>query len=62
MADNKTPQEIGAEFGAMMLGGTVSEDEPPADSPLGRLAAYAKEHGEGSVTPEIVRKARKGKL
>ncbi|MFD6952960.1 MULTISPECIES: PCP reductase family protein [unclassified Nocardiopsis] len=60
--NGKTPQEISAEFAAMMLGGTVSYDPPPADSPLGRLEAYAEEHGEDAVTPEIVRLAREGKL
>lgn len=59
---DKTPQEIGAEFAAMMLGGTVSYDPPPVDSPLGRLMAYAEQHGEDAVTPEDVQRAREGKL
>jgi hypothetical protein len=59
---DRTPQEISAEFAAMMLGGRVSDEAPPPDSPLGRLRAYVAEHGEETLTPELVRKAREGEL
>ncbi|GAA3985351.1 hypothetical protein GCM10022630_32070 [Thermobifida alba] len=61
MAD-RTSQEISAEFAAIMLGGRVSDKPPPPDSTLGRLRAYAAEHGEETLTPELVRKAREGEL
>ncbi|WP_017570158.1 hypothetical protein [Nocardiopsis halotolerans] len=59
---DRTPQEITAEFAAMMLGGTVSHDPPNPDSPLGRMMAYVEEHGEDAITPETVRKFRDGEL
>jgi hypothetical protein len=50
--EEKTAQEIGAQFAAQMLGGTVSEGPAPADSPLGRIQSFAAEHGEDALTPD----------
>ncbi|AWY07565.1 hypothetical protein SEA_YOSIF_1 [Streptomyces phage Yosif] len=56
----RSEQEIGAEFGAMMLGGTVSEGTPDEGTPLGRLLTFAAEHGEDAVTPSHVMAAQLG--
>lgn len=58
--DMNNPQDVGAAFGAMILGGTVSEEAPPADSPLGRVRAFVAEHGEGALRPEHIKAAQDG--
>ncbi|MET9439243.1 hypothetical protein [Streptomyces sp. NPDC006610] len=59
--DMDDPREVGAAFGAMMLGGTVSEGPPPPDSPLGRVMAFAAEYGEDAVRPEHIAAAGEGR-
>lgn len=48
-------------FGAMMLGGTVGEEPPAPDSPLGRVLAFVEEYGEDALTPEHFDAARAGR-
>ncbi|SJZ36664.1 hypothetical protein SAMN02745673_00129 [Marinactinospora thermotolerans DSM 45154] len=55
------PQEVGARFAAMILGGTLSEEPPPPDSPLGRVQAFVAEHGEDALRPEHIQAAREGR-
>ncbi|WP_241480262.1 hypothetical protein [Nocardiopsis halotolerans] len=55
------PQEVGARFGAMILGGELSEGPPDPDSPLGRLRAWSDEHGSDRLTPDHVRAAIEGR-
>ncbi|MFB7222587.1 hypothetical protein [Streptomyces sp. NPDC056227] len=59
--DMNNPQDVGAAFGAMILGGAVSEEPPPPDSPLGRVRAFTAEYGEGRLTAEHVRAAIEGR-
>lgn len=59
--DDMSPQEVGARFGAMVLGGTVSEEPPPPDSPLGRVRAFTARYGEEALKPEHIRAAREGR-
>ncbi|MER6112251.1 hypothetical protein ABT155_30080 [Streptomyces hirsutus] len=59
--DMSDPQDVGAAFGAMILGGTVSEEPPPPGSPLGRIVAWGEEHGSHRLTPEHVRAAIEGR-
>ncbi|WJN62620.1 hypothetical protein [Streptomyces phage phiScoe10] len=60
--EEMTAQEIGAQFAAQVLGGTVSEGSAPADSPLGKLQSFAAAYGVDAVTPEHVADAREGRL
>jgi hypothetical protein len=59
--DLNDPHDVGAAFGAMILGGTVSEEPPAPDSPLGRIAAWGEEYGSERLTPEHVRAAIEGR-
>lgn len=59
--DDMSPQEVGARFGAMILGGTVSEEPPPPDSPLGRVRAFTARYGEEALKPEHIRAAQEGR-
>ncbi|MFE9483886.1 hypothetical protein ACFYNM_35505 [Streptomyces spororaveus] len=54
-------QDVGAAFGAVILGGTVSEEAPPHDSPLGRVRAFVAEHGEEALRPEHIKAAQEGR-
>ncbi|MFE2360689.1 hypothetical protein ACFY0G_09345 [Streptomyces sp. NPDC001552] len=54
-------QDVGAAFGAMILGGTVSEEPPPPDSPLGRVRAFTARHGEDALRPEHIKAAQEGR-
>ncbi|AFV51321.1 hypothetical protein FDG66_gp01 [Streptomyces phage phiCAM] len=57
----RSAQEIGAEFGAQVMGGTLGQGEPDPTSPLGRLLTFAAEHGVDAVTPSRVAAAREGR-
>lgn len=59
--DMNSPQDVGAAFGAMILGCTLSEEPPPADSPLGRLSELAAEHGESVLRDEHFEAALTGR-
>jgi hypothetical protein len=59
--DDMSPQEVGARFGAMILGGTLSEEMPPPDSPLGRVREWGEQYGTENLTPEHVRAAIEGR-
>ena len=59
--DSMSPQEVGARFGAMILGGTLSKAPPSPDSPLGRVRAWGEEYGTERLTPEHVRAAIDGR-
>jgi hypothetical protein len=59
--EEMTAQEIGAQFAAQVLGGTVSEGEPDPASPLGKLLTFAAAHGVDAVTPDHVADAREGR-
>ncbi|WJN63014.1 hypothetical protein [Streptomyces phage phiScoe3] len=58
--EEKTAQQIGAEFAAQMMGVTLSEGPAPADTPLGRIQSFAAEHGEDALTPAHWDRARAG--
>ncbi|MET7312618.1 hypothetical protein ABZS68_37755 [Streptomyces sp. NPDC005571] len=58
--DRDDPQDVGAAFGAMILGGSVSEEPPPPDSPLGRVRAFTAEYGEDALKPEHIGAAQEG--
>jgi hypothetical protein len=60
--DMDNPQDVGAAFGAMLLGGTVTEEPPPPDSPLGRVRAFIAEYGDDALRPEHLEAARQGRL
>jgi hypothetical protein len=60
MNDLTPEQELGAQFGAVLLGGRVSHDPPPPDSPLGRVAAFVAVYGEDALTVEHIRAAQEG--
>jgi hypothetical protein len=53
--------QVGAAFGALILGGTVSEEPPSPDSPLGRVRAFTARHGEGALKPEHIWAAQEGR-
>ncbi|MGW8796656.1 hypothetical protein ACWGN9_06000 [Streptomyces sp. NPDC055775] len=55
------PQDVGAAFGAMILGGTLSDEPPSPDSPLGRVRAFVAEHGEEALRPEHIGAAQEGR-
>ncbi|MFF8638459.1 hypothetical protein ACF052_30135 [Streptomyces pilosus] len=55
------PQDVGAAFGAMILGGTLSDEPPSPDSPLGRVRAFTAEHGEEALRPEHIKAAQEGR-
>ncbi|MEV6023473.1 hypothetical protein [Streptomyces sp. NPDC052036] len=59
--DMNDPQDVGAAFWAQILGVTISEEPPPADSPLGRVRAFAAEHGEDALTDEHFKAAVQGR-
>lgn len=59
--DMDDPQAVGAAFGAMMLGGMVSEGRPDPSTPLGRIDAFVAEHGANAVTQEHVAAAIEGR-
>jgi hypothetical protein len=61
MSTPESPQEIGVRFAAQVLGYTVSDGPPPADSPLGRIRAWTAEHGEDALTPEHIQAAIEGR-
>ncbi|WP_051723389.1 hypothetical protein [Streptomyces albus] len=51
--DLQDPQRVGALFGAMILGGELTEGPAPADSPLGRAQALLAAHGPDVLTDEV---------
>ncbi|MGQ4472868.1 hypothetical protein ACN6K6_006026 [Streptomyces violaceoruber] len=59
--DMGDPQDVGAAFGALILGGAVSEEPPPPDSPLGRVRAFTARYGEDALKPEHIRAAQEGR-
>ncbi|WP_030833350.1 hypothetical protein [Streptomyces hygroscopicus] len=59
--DMNNPQDVGAAFGATLLGGTVNEEPPPPGSPLGRVRAWGEQYGTENLTPEHVRAAIEGR-
>ncbi|MER6449224.1 hypothetical protein [Streptomyces venezuelae] len=59
--DSNDQQDTGAAFGAVILGGVVSTEPPPRDSPLGRVRAFVAEHGENALRPEHIEAARDGR-
>ncbi|MFH8799271.1 hypothetical protein ACH4F6_06680 [Streptomyces sp. NPDC017936] len=59
--DMDNPQDVGAAFGAQMLGFTISEEPPPPDSPLGRVRAFTAQYGEDALRPEHFADARAGR-
>ncbi|QOV37649.1 hypothetical protein IM697_04250 [Streptomyces ferrugineus] len=59
--DMDSPQDVGAAFGALILGVTVSEEPPPPDSPLSRVRAFTARYGEGALNPEHIRAAQEGR-
>ncbi|GHB00463.1 hypothetical protein GCM10010330_63240 [Streptomyces tendae] len=59
--DMNNPQDVGAAFGALILGGTLSEEPPPPDSPLGRVRAFTARYGEDALKPEHIRDAQEGR-
>jgi hypothetical protein len=59
--DMDDPQDVGAAFGAMILGGTVSEEPPPPDSPLGRVRAFTAQYGSDALRPEHIGAAQEGR-
>jgi hypothetical protein len=56
--DMDDPQDVGAAFGAMILGGTVNAEPPPPDSALGRVRAFTAQYGEEALKPEHIRAAQ----
>ena len=59
--DLDDPQQVGVAFATVIPGCEVSDGPPPPDSPLGRILAFAAEHGDDSVTPEHRIAAREGR-
>jgi hypothetical protein len=59
--DMNNPQNVGTEFGAMILGGTVSEEPPPSDSPLARVRAFTARYGSDALRPEHIGAAQEGR-
>jgi hypothetical protein len=59
--DNMSPQEVGARFGAMILGAELSEGPPAPASPLGRIRAWGEQYGTENLTSEHVRAAIEGR-
>jgi hypothetical protein len=59
--DMSNPQDVGAAFGAMILGGTVSEEPPPPDSPLARVRAFTALYGSDALRPEHIGAAQEGR-
>ncbi|WP_344629905.1 hypothetical protein [Streptomyces glaucosporus] len=59
--DDMSPQEVGARFGAMVLGAELSEEPPDPASPLGRIRAWGEKYGSENLTPEHVRAAIEGR-
>ncbi|MDQ0793720.1 hypothetical protein [Streptomyces sp. B1I3] len=59
--DISNPQDVGAAFGAMILGGAVSEEPPPPDSPLGRVRDFVAQYGEEALKPEHLGAAQEGR-
>ncbi|CAL9338017.1 hypothetical protein [Streptomyces sp. enrichment culture] len=59
--DMNDPQDVGAAFGAIILGGTLSEEPPPPDSPLGRVRAFVAEHGAQALRREHIEAAQQGR-
>lgn len=59
--DMDNPQDVGAAFGAMILGAELSEEPPPPDSPLGRVLAFVEEYGEDALTPDHIGAAQEGR-
>lgn len=60
MATEGTPQELGVRFAEQVLGTTVRQGPPPADTPLARVQAYVAEHGGDALTPERFAALRDG--
>jgi hypothetical protein len=59
--DMNDPQDVGAAFGAMILGAELSEEPPDPASPLGRIRAWGEEYGTENLTPEHVQAAIEGR-
>ncbi|WP_432058530.1 hypothetical protein [Streptomyces sp. bgisy022] len=59
--DMNDPQDVGAAFGAIILGGTLATEPPPPDSPLGRVRAFIAEHGAQSLRREHIEAAQQGR-
>lgn len=61
MDDMTDAQRTGAQFGAMILGGELSDGPPDPDSPLGRIVAWGEQYGTDKLTPEHVAAAIEGR-
>lgn len=59
--DDMSPQEVGARFGAMILGAELSEEPPDPASPLGQVRAWGDQYGTERLTPEHVQAAIEGR-
>ncbi|QEQ94033.1 hypothetical protein SEA_SAFTANT_1 [Streptomyces phage Saftant] len=59
--EETSEQETGAQFGAIVMGGSLGEGAPDPASPLGQLLTFAAEHGVDAVTPSHVAAAREGR-
>ncbi|MTE19739.1 hypothetical protein F0L17_11505 [Streptomyces sp. TRM43335] len=55
------PVTVGLRFAEIVTGTTISDEPPAPESPLGRLEAFAEEHGSAALTPEHVRAAQEGR-
>jgi hypothetical protein len=60
MSDDRSAQEAGEEFAQIVTGTQIVDGPAPADTPLGRIQAYAAEHGDDALTPEHFAAAREG--
>ncbi|MFE2335059.1 hypothetical protein [Streptomyces coelicoflavus] len=59
--DMNDPQQVGAAFGAMILGGVLEEGPPDPESPLGRVRAFTAQYGEEALRPDHFDAAREGR-
>ncbi|QDP44205.1 hypothetical protein KGG70_gp01 [Streptomyces phage Celia] len=60
MSQERSAQEIGEEFAQIVTGTTIVDGPAPAHTPLGRIEAFAAEHGEDALTPAHYAAARDG--
>ncbi|MET7525090.1 hypothetical protein [Streptomyces sp900116325] len=59
--DMDDPHNVTARFGAVIIGGTLSEEPPPPDSPLGRVRSFIAEYGSDALRPEHIGAAQEGR-
>ncbi|MGW3819546.1 hypothetical protein [Streptomyces sp. NPDC005046] len=59
--DMDDPHYVTARFGAVIIGGTLSEEPPPPDSPLARVRALTARYGSDALRPKHIGAAQEGR-